>query len=471
MLTGIINATTVSQALTLMEQARHHCHAYEIRLDYLDAVNANDLAPLRTASLHPLILTHRPRRQGGQCTAKEPARLQRLINAAAILQPHAIDIEYDVNPDSLDALRQASPSSRWQRSYHHFDLTPADVTAIWQQMQHPHFYYYKIVTYAKDALDGIRLMQLAQLHPRLTAHAMGSAARFTRFASPVMQNPFTYININEDNPVLTDLPSIEECELYHLDKCNNETQLYALLGDPIDTSIGHRFHNRAFRRQQRNALYLKIPLTQAQCSDFFHLIQPLPFAGFSVTMPLKQALAPQVATPLGTLDAINTLRRDQQTGELIACNTDGPALLDCVKPLITPNHRRTLMIGSGGAANGLLAHLNARALDITVTARRYHKALQLAEHHQVTACPIDAWPSQIDLLISTIPASAWQQPQLLDQLESCLMPHTVIVDLSYNQPTHHLRQFCQQNRLPYLDGERFFIAQAKRQQHFWHHSP
>src|SRR3954470_4413324 len=144
-------------------------------------------------------------------------------------------------------------------------------------------------------------------------------------------------------------------------------------------------HNAAFDALELPWRYLAISVPEGQAADAIEVMRTVPFAGMSVTMPHKAAVAEVVdsCTPIATaLGAVNCVWWRGE--ELVGDNTDGAGFLDALDQDegYDPRGQRAVVLGAGGAARAVVHALaDAGAREVVVvnrTAARAEAAAALA---------------------------------------------------------------------------------------------
>ncbi len=137
------------------------------------------------------------------------------------------------------------------------------------------------------------------------------------------------------------------------------TQLCCLVGDPVVQSPSPGMHNSAFRSSNLNFIYLSFRVSAADLKDTVKGLRALGVRGFNVTIPHKEAVAKLVDTLdsiSSDLGAVNTVVNDD--GELFGVNTDVEGFIAPLKEREIPLlHRRSLILGAGGAARACIVGL------------------------------------------------------------------------------------------------------------------
>lgn len=198
------------------------------------------------------------------------------------------------------------------------------------------------------------------------------------------------------------------------------TRQAAVLGRPIGHSLSPVLHRAAYA-----ALGLDWTYSAIDCGvdDLPRVLAEAraarpPFAGLSVTMPLKEALGPlldAVTSDAAALEAVNTVVYDDD-GRSTGHNTDVTGVLRALDEAgVTGAVRRPVVLGAGGTARAVVAAFAARgctAVDVVlrdpargVAAARAGERLGVA----VTLVPwADVRPAvaAADVVVNTTPAGA-----------------------------------------------------------------
>ena len=196
---------------------------------------------------------------------------------------------------------------------------------------------------------------------------------------------------------------------------NSQTQLYGILGDPIEHSLSPLIHNAAFRRLEMNAVYLAFRVDPDTLGLAFEGIRALGIRGVNLTIPFKQTAIEFVDEIPEDVDratgAINTVvNRD---GMLYGYNTDSAGFLTSLKEDLhfNPEGKSVLVLGAGGSAAAVafsLARAHAEHLMIhNRTAERAEGLKDFAQPYfpetEIEALPSldEAYSRKIDLVVNT----------------------------------------------------------------------
>jgi shikimate dehydrogenase len=161
------------------------------------------------------------------------------------------------------------------------------------------------------------------------------------------------------------------------------TDKYAVIGNPVEHSKSPLIHQAFASQTGQDIEYSRI---LAPLDEFFMTVQGMRIAGFrgaNVTVPFKLEafkLADQLTERASDAGAVNTLIFDDRG--MVGDNTDGVGLVrDIEQNLgIGLEQKRVLLIGAGGAAEGVLHPVLERHPQLLVIANRsLDKALKMVK--------------------------------------------------------------------------------------------
>ncbi len=476
MIVAIVAEKYTGNLLKAIQSVQDDVDILELRLDFLIEIEKIELKKVIAKINKPYILTLRPVNQGGLFKGSESQRLAILYEFAE-LEPTYIDVECSVDDSFINKLHQSYPSINIIRSYHNFSETPENLSEILLSMFHSYVSAYKVVTYAKTTIDNLRVLHFVTKHAqniKLVAHCMGSLGLPSRVIGAALGNYFTYASLPEREVPLPYCPDVRTLiDIYSLKKLNKKTKIFALLGDPVEHSVGHLFHNQKFTELRENAVYLKIKLNEYELVDFLKYIKGLPFHGFSVTMPLKEKILPYINVPdinCQMIGAANTI--SIKGGQSYAINTDGVGALDAIESQCLIEGCHVLIIGAGGAAKAIAHECHLRKpLSLTVVNRTLSTAQTLAGKVNGIAYDINSFePRKMEpynIIINTIPNTEQNDAAVLKIINPCLSNQSVFMNIDYSKKTSLLLMKIKEAGCIMLDPSSMFINQALRQIDYW----
>lgn len=254
---------------------------------------------------------------------------------------------------------------------------------------------------------------------------------------------------------------------------------YAVLGNPIAHSKSPVIHEAFAKQTQQNMSYERI---LAPLDGFAATVQDLiakGYKGVNVTVPFKfeaYTVADERSIRALSAGAANTLIFDAQ--HIAADNTDGAGLVrDIEQNLNVPlSGKRVLLLGAGGAAEGVLQPLLAANPALLVIANRtLDKALAMAAKAgtsatsptriNVTGCTFnDLQDQQFDVVINA--TSAGLTDTALPIPDAVFADGCLAYDMMYGRETPFMAQ-ARAHGAQVADGLGMLVEQAAEAFYLW----
>lgn len=458
---------TVAALESAAVRASERADIVELRLDCLTRLE--DLHNVLSRISRPVILTFRPREQGGHRELDHETRKSFWRTAP---KTDWWDVESDLEIET-----------DWSRviiSHHDFAGVPRDLIRIYERLAATPARVIKIAVRANDIVDCIPIFQLldrARTERReLIAIAMGNAGLATRILGPSRGAFLTYAALAEESATAPgQLTAHELRSVYHVDKIDRETMICGLVGLPVMHSVSPHMHNAAFRTAGINGVYLPFEVRDVK-SFFNRMVHPLTreidwnLRGLSVTTPHKSAVLEcldRIEPNAEEIGAVNTIVIDGD--RLRGFNTDAAGFIEPLLELLGPlSGLRVAVIGAGGAARAATWALLKHGATVTLFARDVEKARALGQafdvsYEQLASASFAAY----DVVINATPLGSGvlidQTPATAEQLAGA---HCVY-DLVYNPiETRFLKEACNAS-CKTVRGLEMLVAQAKKQFELW----
>ncbi len=201
---------------------------------------------------------------------------------------------------------------------------------------------------------------------------------------------------------------------------DSHTQLYGVIGNPIEHSLSPQMHNAAFRNFNLNAVYLGFRVPPEALGLAFEGIRALNIRGVNLTIPFKQTVIEFIDEIPEDVDramgAINTVVNKE--GRLYGYNTDGMGFLTSLKEdlFFNPQSKNILVLGAGGSACSVVFSLaRAHAKGVFIHNRTQERAQGLASF-------AGSYFSEIDIsAIASLDELRHQKMDLVVNTTSCGM--------------------------------------------------
>jgi len=258
-------------------------------------------------------------------------------------------------------------------------------------------------------------------------------------------------------------------------RVDGRTQVYAVLGQPVDHSRSPEIQNAAFSALGMNAVYvaLEVPAPRlAQALDGLHAARVL---GINLTSPHKEAafsLAHKTSAEAESARAVNTLRWEPEGWAGHA--TDGEGFLAWLaETKIDLAGRGVLVLGAGGAARAIVPKLLDLAPEsIHVISRTVEHAESLARgvvdpgKTRIKAGALaDAGGTPWDLMIRALSVESVSPEE--ERWWQVHTPHAAVLDLNYGARAVAARVCSQAYGVRYEDGRALLANQGARSFEFW----
>lgn len=256
------------------------------------------------------------------------------------------------------------------------------------------------------------------------------------------------------------------------------TDRYAVIGNPIAHSKSPEIHAQFAAQTRQDISYERILAPLDGFREAVLRFREEGGKGLNVTLPFKtQAfeLATKHADRAHAARAVNTLRFDYD--EIAGDNTDGAGLVnDLERNLKFPVARkRVLVVGAGGAAQGVVYPLlKAGAESLVLANRTKDKALAFVRTlfsgmrslYQLTACGLDELAGQrFDLVVNATSSGLQAEaPQLPDALFN---EGALAYDMVYGVGETPFLSYARSQGAAVSDGLGMLVEQAAESFFLW----
>ncbi len=164
-------------------------------------------------------------------------------------------------------------------------------------------------------------------------------------------------------------------------KISGKTGVCGVIGDPVEHTLSPVMHNAAFEELNLDFVYLAFRVRREELREAIIGARSLDLQGLNVTMPHKNAVMrylDEIDSTARSIGAVNTILNDE--GRLMGYNTDGIGALKALEENgITPNGKKLLLLGAGGAGKAIAFHAAREVEELVILNRTPQKAKKLAE--------------------------------------------------------------------------------------------
>lgn len=450
----------------LKHLAEQGAELVELRVDFI--VRAVNLKRLLTDRPCPVIVTCRREQDGGKWEKSEEERIVLLRTAIAD------GVDYvDLEEDIAGQIPRFGKTKRIV-SYHNFHETPKDLREIHDRMKELDPDVIKMATMAHNPRDNIRMLELmGESEIPTVAFCMGDMGTPSRILAARFSAPFTYATLHQDRTLAPGQLSYQQMrDVYHYDKITPNTDVYAVIADPIGHSLSPAVHNAAFCELGMDKVYVPIRVPKEQLEEFMSYGRGFGLKGLSVTIPHKEAILEFVDSTDQAVDhigAANTVVLD--SFEKAAYNTDFQAALASIDNTLGRGGdvdvlagRGAIVLGAGGVARAIVHALKTRNVDVTIAARKLERAEALADQFK---CKTVDWNvrhnSSYDMVINCTPVGMHPHVNESPFDGKHLRRSMIVFDTVYNPEQTLLIKQARDVHASVVTGVDMFVRQAALQ--------
>jgi shikimate dehydrogenase len=153
---------------------------------------------------------------------------------------------------------------------------------------------------------------------------------------------------------------------------SGNTQICALIGDPVEHTMSPAMHNAAFKKLGLDYIYLPFRVRAEELGQAVAGLRALNVRGFNVTIPHKVSVIPlldEIDAAAGKIGAVNTVLNGG--GRLKGSNTDGEGFLRAlIEKKIRPEGKNIVILGAGGASRAISYTLAEKGARLTIINRK-----------------------------------------------------------------------------------------------------
>lgn len=442
MLCAVVAARTDAEARAGLQAARSGgAELAELRADFL---TRPDLGAILADRPLPVMLTVRPKWEGGRFEGDEEARMA-LVRRGAELGVEFLDLEYR----SYKAV--AAPSSRLVVSLHDFEKVPADLEKWIDRMLELEPWMAKVAVTPRSTAELLELVELQERRgAKVAVIPMGSYAEPLRALYPSWSGPLMYASL-EEAVAPGQISLREHREVYRTHEVGWETRRVAVVGDPVAHSRSPLLHNPWFARDGIDARMVRVRLDQGEALRA--TMERLGLSACAVTVPHKEAAARQLDEAPPALGAVNTVWFEGK--KLRGANTD----LDGARAAIAGAAGPALVYGAGGTARAYVTVLKEAGHEVWVTNRTKEKAERLAAELGVRAG--DAVEARTIVNTTSVGMSPNEDASVVPP--EMLGPGVTAIDAVYTPPETRFLREARARGARAISGTVMFEAQAKAQ--------
>ena len=241
---------------------------------------------------------------------------------------------------------------------------------------------------------------------------------------------------------------------------------YGLIGYPLGHSFSKNFFNEKFHSENIDAEYVNFEIPSIKELPSVLLANP-DLVGLNVTIPYKE----QVISYLDELDkdaaaigAVNVIKIVRQKGKtrLIGYNSDVIGFTQSIEPLLEPQHKKALILGTGGASKAIAYGLKKLGLECKFVSRNLRE--EMLTYDQLTPEIMDEYK----VVVNCTPVGMYPHVDECPPLPyEAMDTHTLLYDLIYNPDETLFMKKGKEHGATVKNGLEMLLLQAFASWDFW----
>jgi shikimate dehydrogenase len=161
---------------------------------------------------------------------------------------------------------------------------------------------------------------------------------------------------------------------------NAKTRLFAILGDPVTHTMSPVIMNSSFRRLGLDNVFVAMRCDAAHVGVVMEALRAIDLAGYVITMPLKEIVAPYLDELCGEAKisgAVNCIQNDG--GRLVGHNTDSKGFWSAIQEKNAGDSgikvNKLFILGMGGLAKAVATEAAMQGVRTIVAVNRVEEPL------------------------------------------------------------------------------------------------
>ncbi|MDP4798224.1 MAG: shikimate dehydrogenase [Crocinitomicaceae bacterium] len=236
---------------------------------------------------------------------------------------------------------------------------------------------------------------------------------------------------------------------------------FGLLGKNLGYSFSKKFFEAYFKKHAIEAQFDNYEIDSIE--NVSHVFQEN-LSGINVTIPYKEAIIPfldELSDEVKAIGAVNVIQF--KGGKKIGHNSDAYGFHQSIKPFLTFQHERALILGTGGASKAVAHVFNSLGIDVIFCSRNpkgpKEFSYELLNEYMVHACKV---------IVNCTPLGTFPTTDEYINLPfEYLTPEHLVVDLVYNPPKTTFLLKAEKNGATVLNGESMLKEQALKAWSIW----
>ena len=241
---------------------------------------------------------------------------------------------------------------------------------------------------------------------------------------------------------------------------------YGLIGYPLGHSFSISYFNQKFADENIDAVYENFEIPTID--DFMEVVETNPeLKGLNVTIPYKEKVIPYIdilspeARAIGAVNVIK-IERSEKRILLKGYNSDLIGFTQSIQPMIEKDHKKALILGTGGASKAIQYGLKSLGLE-TLFVSRYDRPGTI-QYKDVTPDVV----KEYNVIVNCTPCGMYPHTDECPELPyEAMDSKTILYDLIYNPDNTLFMKKGEEYGAQTKNGLEMLLLQAFASWDFW----
>ena len=246
-------------------------------------------------------------------------------------------------------------------------------------------------------------------------------------------------------------------------------QKYGLIGYPLGHSFSKNYFNQKFESENIDATYLNFEIPNIK--DLKTVLKDNPeLNGLNVTIPYKEQVIPFLneldrdTAKIGAVNVIKIIRQPKGKVKLVGYNSDIIGFTQSIQPLLQPQHKKALILGTGGASKAVYHGLKNLGIE-SVFVSRTHKTDDMLTYEELTPEIMEEYT----VIVNCTPVGMYPKVDFCPNIPyELLTPNHLLYDLLYNPNVTLFMKKGEAQGAVTKNGLEMLLLQAFAAWEIWH---
>ncbi len=242
-------------------------------------------------------------------------------------------------------------------------------------------------------------------------------------------------------------------------------KIFGLIGNSLSHSFSQKYFSEKFKKENNTECqYLNFEIKEPE-KEIPVLKRNSDLSGLNVTIPYKTdilSFLDDLSEECSRINACNCIQI--KNGKWIGFNTDTTGFEKSFLPHLKPNHKKALILGTGGASKAVAFVLGKLNIDFLRVSREKNESSSIISYDDIVTDIM----KEFQIVINTTPVGT--APNIYDYPKlpyGLVTPDHYFFDLIYNPSKTSFLSLAEKNGATIENGERMLAIQAEESWKIW----